>query len=164
MKKYLILFIITLCLCPATALAWSAKVISIQDGDTITVAPNGDYHTPISIRLYGIDAPELGQPYGVEALHWLQEQLPIGQTVEIIPYNTDRYSRTVGLVQIGSRTLNGDMVAEGLAWAYPQYCKAKFCSKWKRAQKKARHLQQGLWQAPHPEKPSDWRKKHPRRP
>lgn len=167
MRRLILFLIIALypavTLCSATAFAWPAKVLSVQDGDTITVAPGGDTKTPITVRLYGVDAPELGQSYGPEAKDWLQQQLPSGQVVEIVPYGTDRYSRAVGLVQVGKRTLNGELVSAGLAWVYYPHCKAKFCPKWKRAQKKARTKKLGLWQDVSPEKPGDWRKKHPRR-
>ena len=44
------------------AWAWTGKVVSIADGDTITVLHDG--HDQVKIRLYGIDAPESGQPFG----------------------------------------------------------------------------------------------------
>ena len=59
MRKILTIFL----LCwPLTAHAWMAKVVSITDGDTIKVY-NAD-QGQIKIRLYGIDTPEKGQPYG----------------------------------------------------------------------------------------------------
>ena len=42
--------------------AWTGKVVGIADGDTITVLRDG--HDHVKIRLYGIDAPESGQPFG----------------------------------------------------------------------------------------------------
>ena len=46
---------------PFSAHAWSATVLDVHDGDTVTVAPMGDVRVPIKLRLYGIDAPELEQ-------------------------------------------------------------------------------------------------------
>ena len=42
--------------------AWTGKVVGIADGDTITVLRDG--RAQVKIRLYGIDAPESGQPFG----------------------------------------------------------------------------------------------------
>ncbi len=61
----LVLAISLLCLTHAPALGdFSGLVISVLDGDTIEVR-NG--HHPERIRLYGIDCPEKGQPYGNKA-------------------------------------------------------------------------------------------------
>ncbi len=45
---------------PLSLLAFSAKVVKISDGDTITVL-SGKEQT--KVRLYGIDAPEKKQDY-----------------------------------------------------------------------------------------------------
>ena len=47
-------------LLPLSLFAFSAKVIKISDGDTITVL-SGKEQT--KVRLYGIDAPEKKQDY-----------------------------------------------------------------------------------------------------
>ena len=46
---------------PTSALALIVKVVSVHDGDTITVL-SGKERT--KVRLYGIDAPEKKQDYG----------------------------------------------------------------------------------------------------
>jgi len=43
---------------PATCFSWSAKVVSVTDGDTITVLHNDQQK---EIRLYGMDSPDNGQ-------------------------------------------------------------------------------------------------------
>ncbi len=51
----------------AAALAqttFSGKCTSVSDGDTITVQNDGQ---PIRVRLYGIDCPEIQQPFGARA-------------------------------------------------------------------------------------------------
>ena len=62
--KRLLIIILILCW-PFTSYAWMAKVVSVTDGDTIKVysVEQGQ----VKIRLYGIDTPEKGQPYGKAA-------------------------------------------------------------------------------------------------
>src|SRR5210317_295356 len=93
MKK--IFLILLILLWPLTAHAWMAKVVSVTDGDTIKVfnAEQGQ----VKIRLYGIDTPEKGQPYGKAAGKYLAS-LIAGATVEVEIVTTDRYGRTVGII------------------------------------------------------------------
>lgn len=156
-----------LALWPATALAWPGTMLDVPDGDTVVVAPSGDRKTPVKVRLYGIDAPELGQPAGPQARRWLRKALPADTPVEVISYSQDKYGRVVALVQIGTggdvQTLNGELVAAGLAWVYWPYCKERFCRQWGKAEKAARADRRGLWQKANPERPDKWRKKHQRK-
>lgn len=137
--------------------AWPAQVLSIQDGDTITVAPSGDASTPVSVRLYGIDAPESEQAGGQESTDFLRGLLPDGSDVQIIPYGTDRYGRSLGLVSYQKKILNAELIRSGYAWVYPQYCKAKFCRSWYRLQKEAKARGLGLWTESSPLPPWKWR-------
>lgn len=52
-----------LCL-PSICLSWPAQLVSVADGDTITVLHSGAEE---KIRLYGIDTPEKKQEYGQQA-------------------------------------------------------------------------------------------------
>ena len=56
-----ILLLIVALAFPLPAYAWPGTLLDVHDGDTMTVAPMGDVRTPLKIRLYGIDAPELEQ-------------------------------------------------------------------------------------------------------
>lgn len=159
------LIIVWLCLhLPCPAFAWQGLVLDVHDGDTVTVAPGGDASTPLTIRLYGVDAPELEQPGGVAARSWLAGQLPAGAEVEVIPYGVDRYGRALGLLQCGPvgqrRTLNGNLVAAGHAWVEPRYCRAKFCKAWTRLQREAHASGLGLWSKPEPSPPWEWPTRH----
>ena len=55
-------------LLPLSLFAFPVKVVKISDGDTITVL-SGKEQT--KVRLYGIDAPELKQPYGKKSKQFL---------------------------------------------------------------------------------------------
>lgn len=116
--------------------------------------------TPVSVRLYGIDAPETGQTGGPESTAFLAKLLPKWAEVEIIPYDVDKYSRIVGLVIRAKRCVNARMIEAGHAWLYAKYCKAKFCKEWARLQKEARSARLGLWKEQGPTAPWLWRKSH----
>lgn len=74
-------FILFLLLIPSTGFSWPAKVVSVSDGDTITVLHNGRQER---IRLYGIDTPEKKQEYGQQAKQ-ITSALIAGRDVEVIP-------------------------------------------------------------------------------
>lgn len=163
MKRILPLCITVLCvLFPGMAHAWPAKMMDVIDGDTIMVAPAGDTSTPTVVRLYGIDAPEIGQAYGEESAAWLKARLPKGRKVEIVHYDMDKYGRVVAVVYIKGKAVNTEMVSGGLAWVYPQYCRAKFCRAWKENEKLARKEESGLWAGDEEDtvEPWVWREKN----
>lgn len=79
--------ILALILClPLSLFAFSAKVVKISDGDTITILQNKEQ---TKVRLYGIDAPEKKQDYGQRSKQFLAS-LIAGQMVEVEPKGKDR--------------------------------------------------------------------------
>lgn len=133
-----------------TALAWEGVVMRIQDGDSFQVRRD---HRTESIRLYGIDCPEYQQPGGQKAKK-LTSSLVKGRRVDILPMDTDRYGRTVAIVQVGGLVLNAELVRMGWAWVYPRYCTAQaMCRQWQSLEQEARRLRLGIWRDVHPEPP-----------
>ena len=128
----------------------------IIDGDTIA-ARIGGQGQEIRIRLYGIDAPEKKQAYGQQATRALKTL--ISGTVEMDVMDTDRYGRTVALIRAGGKDVNGKMVAAGMAWIYPKYCRAAFCDEWKSLESAARNARLGLWRDTNPIPPWEWRRR-----
>ena len=97
---------------------FAGKVVGVSDGDTITVLRN---RTPIKVRLHGIDCPEIGQDFGSRAKAFTSE-LVFGQVVKVVPWDTDRYGRTVAdVILADGRILNHELVRAGLAWRYRKY-------------------------------------------
>lgn len=170
MKHTKHIFIVAMLLCalsPGTAHTWPAQVLSVHDGDTITVTrlKGGDKtQKKIKVRLYGVDAPELKQPAGKESALWLQKRLPAETMVNVKPVSRDRYRRTVGIVSVtgggGERgeTINAELVNTGNAWVYSQFCKRKECREWMRQEMKAREARLGLWAGSEQLAPWLWRK------
>ena len=136
--------------------------VRVADGDTITIqTPDGGKE---KIRLYGIDCPEKGQDFGAVAKKFLTKKV-LNKKVIIQAYYKDRYKRIIGIVWTADNpdeTLQEQLLEEGLAWVYPQYCKEDFCRKWQSLEGKARHNKRGLWfqQKPKPIPPWKWRKRH----
>ena len=154
MKRLLIIILIS-CY-PLTAHAWVAKVVNVTDGDTIKVfnAEQGQ----VKIRLYGIDTPEKGQPYGKAAGKYLAS-LIAGAIVEVESVTTDRYGRTVGIVSSSEANINQEMVQAGFAWVYKRYCDKPFCDYWLALENEAKQDKNGLWQEPNPVAPWEWRRR-----
>jgi len=141
------------CLAAAAAAGWQGRVVAIADGDTLTVLRG---RQQVKVRLYGIDCPELGQPFGRRARQRAAE-LAFGQTVAVRPESRDRYGRTVAWVVLpGGRTLNEILVAEGLAWHYRRY--APRAGQLAELEQQARAARRGLWQDPSPVPPWNWRR------
>ncbi len=86
------------------------EVERVIDGDTVVV--NGT-----SVRLLGINTPEKGEEYFLEAKIFLEE-LVMDKSVRIERKGKDRYYRELAYLFDGSKNLNLEIVKEGLANYY----------------------------------------------
>ena len=142
----------------AVALALSAAadvtgvVTRVSDGDTIWVTDASRLRH--KVRLLDIDAPESAQPFGAESTAYLKS-LVGGRTVRVAGDGHDMYGRVLGVVWLDGEDVNLKMVREGMAWVYRHSANAQYAA----AQKEARAARRGLWAAPSPTDPFDWRKK-----
>ena len=130
------------------------KVVGVADGDTITVLQDSKQY---KIRLYGIDTPEKKQGFGQKAKKFTSDMV-FRQQVKIVAYDTDRYGRTVGMVYIGKKCLNEELIKNGYAWVYKKYCSESFCNRWLQLERKARVNKLGLWTYDNPVAPWDFRR------
>lgn len=130
---------------------FEGKVVSIVDGDTLTVLVDNEQ---VRVRLNGIDAPEKRQAFGTQAREKLAE-LTFGKVVTVHNSGKDRYGRTLGTVLAGGESVNFAMVEAGLAWHYKQYSKDATLS---RAEYDARKAGRGLWGEKNPVPPWEFRK------
>lgn len=155
MRKLILLFM--LLGTPSFAQAWPGDVLTVHDGDTVRVQPaDGE---AVSIRVYGVDCPELGQPYGTEARD-MTAQLLKGRRVEIIPAQTRKsYKREVaGVVLLDDMIVLQDaLISAGLAWVDNRYCKMAVCDQWRQHQADAKTARRGLWADDSPIPPWTWR-------
>jgi endonuclease YncB( thermonuclease family) len=98
----------------------TGKVVIVHDGDTITVAldaPLSDGSRQLKIRLLGIDAPEMSQPYGEASRDAVDKRL-YRRPVRVVFSETDIYGRALADVYAGDLWINRELVSSGMAWDY----------------------------------------------
>lgn len=136
---------------------FTGTVVSVADGDTITVLHRKRQK---KIRLYGIDCPEKGQAFGTRAKQATSRAV-FGKKVAVQPFDRDRYGRIVAVVSTPEGTpLNDQLVENGLAWVYPQYCKElEICFRLRNLEHAAITMRRGIWVEDTPVPPWLWRHK-----
>jgi len=133
-----------------------AEVLRVTDGDTIVVRTPDLKET--EVRLYGIDAPERGQPGGAEAAAALK---PLqGQTVKVTAMGSDLDSRTLGLIEHEGLSINQDLAAQGYVWHYDDHCvrDEPACRRIQAAEAEARAAELKIWSG-EPTPPWEWRRR-----
>ena len=131
---------------------YTAHVITIVDGDTFKGLVAGSML--LRFRLHGIDAPELGQPFGKDAKNFAGDLL-YERDVEIVALGRDKRGLTVADVFLGDgRSVSHEMVKAGLAWRDPKYDNKVLIQ----LEKEARKAKKGLWADAKPVPPWSYRK------
>jgi len=132
-------------LAPFGQAATAATVLSIGDGDSISMLERGQ---KLKVRLACIDAPETAQtPFGVASRNQLKALLPVGSTVSLRVQAVDRYGRSVAEV-IGKGTINLAMVQTGQAFVYRQYLGRCDRGAYLAAERQAQAQRLGVWAVP----------------
>lgn len=129
------------------------KVIKVTDGDTYKAKlPSGK---KITVRMEGIDAPELKQPFGKESKEILQ-QLIEGKYINLQVTGIDNYKRILANTFLTLyQEASFEMVLSGFAWHFEKYNKDENL---KKAQMMAKTKKIGLWADPNPVPPWEYRK------
>src|SRR5690554_4719887 len=96
--KYILALALWLPALLAAAPPLEGRVVSVADGDTLTILDSST--TQHRIRLAEIDAPESGQPFGTRSKQLLSD-LCFGEQARIDVETRDRYGRVVGAVWCG---------------------------------------------------------------
>ena len=160
-----LVLIVAILILPVIVHSGQLKCTRVTDGDTITVVTGGQKFT---IRLVGIDAPEIskkkhepGQPFSQNSTKYLAG-LVLNKNVDIVPYGTDRYGRTLGVVHVGGKNVNLEMVKSGLAEVYRGKPAPGFENGlYQKAEDEARSAGMGMWSlGDNYVSPRDWRKTH----
>jgi len=133
-------------LSPFAQAAMAATVLSIGDGDTISVLERGQ---KLKVRLACIDAPETAQkPFGVDSRNQLKALLPVGSTVSLRVQAVDRYGRSVAEVIGNKGMVNLAMVQSGQAFLYRQYLGRCDRGAYLAAERQAQAQRLGVWAMP----------------
>ena len=148
----------------------TGTVTKVLDGDTIQVTT--PEQTILRVRLYGIEAPETpktdqrtgrvnlpGQPYGEESRKALEDKI-VGQQIRLDITDIDQYKRMVGILWIGSRNVNLEMLREGHAEVYFIYLSEPYKRQFLQAQREAKSSKRGIWSLRVYERPTDYRKRY----
>ncbi len=145
------IFLVTL-----SAHAEPCKVVSVSDGDTLTV--HCSEQPQEKVRIAGIDAPERGQAYENRSRESLTE-LCAGKEARVDRQGTDRYKRTIARVYCKVNHFYQDASSEqlikGMAWAYRDHSPGTALLN---VEAHARSNKIGLWADANPVPPWEWRK------
>ena len=117
-----------------------AVVTQIIDGDTIVI--KGGH----CVRYIGVDAPEKGEFYYVEAKQ-MNEELVAGKKIRVERdiSDGDEYGRLLRYVYVGDIFVNAEMVKQGCAWAKAYPPDVKYQVYLESVEKEARQLKRGVW-------------------
>ncbi len=127
------------------------RVVSVHDGDTVLCLDGRGRQR--KVRLVGIDAPEIGQPFGTKSRDGLRAMV-LRKTVAVRDHGKDHYGRTLGALEIGGDDVAERMVASGLAWHFKRYSDSETLAA---AERTARAAHRGLWADADPMPPWEWR-------
>ena len=158
--KLLMSFLLIFSVCTASASKiLQGKVVSVADGDTITVLDaEKNQH---KIRLQGIDAPEKAQAFGAKSKQALYEMVH-GKTVQVSFEKSDKYGRILGKVLLDGQDICHEQIKAGLAWHYKKYQNQQPLvdrDDYSASETAAKNEKLGLWSDPRPVAPWDFRKR-----
>ena len=138
------------------------RIVGVHDGDSITLL--GADNRQHKIRLDGIDAPELGQPFGRASKQHLAELVANRMAVAEC-HKADRYGREVCRVLIGGADAGLAQIRAGMAWYFRRYAKELPPDRRQQyggMEAQAQAERRGLWADADPVAPWDWRSERSR--
>ena len=126
----------------------TGKCVKVLDGDTLIIECEKNRRT---VNIEGIDAPELGQPWGKEVRGFVRDMVR-GQDVkvEVLEDNGDT---VLARVTVNGIDLSEMLVSRGLAWVPEGSTDSDLLG----MGTKAKDLPCGLWMDPEPEPPWEFR-------
>ena len=138
--------------CGVVSEEYTVKYVS--DGDTITVI-NNKTNKKVKVRLFGIDAPEKTQEYGLESKEYLMS-LTKNKSIIVKGNTYDKYGRLLGTIYVDGININETMVQTGNAWWYEKFDPKN--TKVRDMQIKAKESKLGLWKNVNAIAPEEYRK------
>jgi endonuclease YncB( thermonuclease family) len=150
-------FALSLALSTAAYAELAGRIISIADGDTLTLLDADNLAHPI--RLLGIDAPEQNQAFGSAARTHLSG-LAFAQSARADCRKNDGEQRQICVVYVGGQDLGLELLRAGMAWWYSEEAKALTAAEraaYAQAEFQAKIHRYGLWNSTNPTPPWAWR-------
>jgi micrococcal nuclease len=114
--------------------AYAEHVLDVIDGDTLVLTDN------TKVRLAGIDAPEIRQPYGLDAKSCLAS-LVNGKEITMDCSNETSYGRKICKVFVDTLDVQKTLVEKGLAFDYTYFSHGKYLE----AEEFAHKNRYGVW-------------------
>lgn len=145
--RKIVVLLLPVLLAGCASLPRAGRVI---DGDTFVVPEHA------VIRLWGIDAPEMNQPFGPESKAALVRLL--GRRGLTIEQKDSHYKRKIAIVRTGQQDVALELLKQGLAWHDRRYAPRQ--ENYAEAEAEARAKKRGLWSDPGAIPPWEWRKRH----
>ena len=138
--RYLLVCLL-ICVFGTVSIASPNGTVRVIDADTLDVGGT-------RVRLFGIDAPEMGQPCSSDGRTWdcgawardaVANRFE-GAFAQCQRIETDRYGRVVARCAVDGQDIGGLIVRSGLAWAY-----RRFSDIYDLDEKSAAIAERGLW-------------------
>jgi endonuclease YncB( thermonuclease family) len=129
----------------------AGTVTKIVDGDTLIVKLD---RQRVRVHLFGIDAPDPGQPWSREATAALA-LLALNQHVDVEPVVSHRDGRMTAILFVGEDELGATLVGDGNAWVDRQDLRPSdtgLCE----VEASAREAKRGLWSLPKSQQVAPW--------
>ena len=139
------------CLLLAAGCAIAPLTATVVDGDTLRLT---DGRLVETVRVWGIDAPEMDQPGGKEARAELARLCGPPAPIKLERRGKDARGRTVARVSCGGEDAGLAMIVAGLAWAYTRFSPPP---DYLEAEQAAIAARRGIWHAGNAVPPWDWR-------
>jgi endonuclease YncB( thermonuclease family) len=124
------------------------QILEVLDGNTLKVSTIDD--DTFTVKLKGVDAPELGQEFAQEALNYLQ-QLVTNKNVLVEYSGKDRWgNRLVYVTTKNGKSINEMMIKDGYGWVDRFFLnQAELMA----LQETAKSKNAGLWKSEEPMEP-----------
>jgi endonuclease YncB( thermonuclease family) len=137
---------------PVRGQSFAGTVHDVLDGGTVhLLRETGQI---VRIELYGVDAPERGQPYGPVAAQALRRMV-YDKRIRAGAEGHDEDGRPLFVLRADGTRVNAQLVRRGLAWWDRRRAAAE--DRLRRLERRARAAERGLWAQPNPMPPWQWR-------
>jgi micrococcal nuclease len=132
--------------------SFTGTVHDVLDGDTVhLLRETGQI---VRMDLYGLDAPELGQPYGQAAAQALRRAV-FQKRVRAVAEGDDEDGRPLFVLYANGDPVNEQLIRDGLAWWDRRRAASE--DRLRRLEHQARAAERGLWVQSNPVPPWEWR-------